>query len=86
MAECVSNPNDYNQLLDATALSCPLPLLKTKLALKTLAAGEVLMVRACDAGSWRDIPRYIELSEHRLLSTARNGDEYHYWIIKGVKG
>ncbi|MDO6682778.1 MULTISPECIES: sulfurtransferase TusA family protein [unclassified Oceanobacter] len=81
----MSNPNDYTQLLDVTALSCPLPLLKTKLALKSLAVGDVLLVRACDAGSWRDIPRYLELSEHQLMSASREGNEYHYWIVKGVK-
>ena len=38
-------------LLDASGLSCPLPLLKAKLELNRLASGAVLQVTATDAGS-----------------------------------
>ena len=40
----VSNFSEYQQHLDASGLACPMPLLKTKLALRDLAAGEVLLV------------------------------------------
>ncbi|WP_343223991.1 sulfurtransferase TusA family protein [Oceanobacter mangrovi] len=78
-----SFPTDH--LLDVTDVSCPLPLLKTKLTLKTMESGKVLLVKATDAGSWRDIPRYIEMSEHELLAAEETTAGYCYWIRKGDK-
>lgn len=61
-----------------------MPLLKTKLALNELPIGEVLWVSATDAGSLRDIPRFVELSAHDLLSALEDDDgRYQYWIKKG---
>lgn len=79
----VSNVITYQQQLDARGLECPMPLLKTKLALQGLATGEVLWVVASDQGSWRDIPRYLELSAHHLLASDVVAGDYHFWIKKG---
>ncbi len=67
-------------LLDVTGLSCPLPLLKTKLALKTMRKGDCLNVITSDSGSYRDIPAYIEQSEHALISKASKGGSYYFVI------
>lgn len=68
--------------LDARGLNCPLPLLKAKQALNTLASGQVLSVAATDAGSWRDFQRFAELSGHELLHADTLDDEFHYWLRK----
>lgn len=60
-----------------------MPLLKTKMALKTMAVGEVLRVRATDAGSWRDIPAYIGMTNHLLLSAQESPECFEFWIQKG---
>jgi len=44
-----------DQELDARGLSCPLPILKTKKSLSTMAAGQVLKVIATDPGSVKDM-------------------------------
>ncbi|TVP93235.1 MAG: sulfurtransferase TusA family protein [Pseudomonadaceae bacterium] len=68
--------------LDARGLNCPLPLLKAKQALNALASEQVLLVRATDAGSWRDFQRFSELSGHKLLHADTLDDEFHYWLRK----
>lgn len=69
-------------VLDASGLHCPLPLLKAKQALASLAAGELLEVRSTDAGSWRDMASFTEQSAHTLEGREQRGDVYIYWIRK----
>jgi tRNA 2-thiouridine synthesizing protein A len=83
MAPVVSNSIPYDYLLDAEGLQCPLPLLKTRLRLKTMAVGEVLLVRATDSGSWRDIPLYLTRSADELLAATEKDSTYCFWIKKG---
>ena len=79
-------PNDdapsADQQLDARGLSCPMPLLKAKLALNQMQVGQVLMISATDAGSQRDFERFAGLSGHQLLKAEVIGDEFHYWLCK----
>jgi tRNA 2-thiouridine synthesizing protein A len=46
--------------LDLTGLKCPLPALKTRKALKTVAAGDFLEVHCSDPMSVIDIPTLIQ--------------------------
>ena len=69
-------------VLDATGLHCPLPLLKAKQALAGLSAGQLLEIRATDAGSWRDVASFAELSDHRLEARAQQGEIYVFWLRK----
>ncbi|MCH8500043.1 MAG: sulfurtransferase TusA family protein [Marinobacter sp.] len=71
--------------LDASGLTCPMPLLKAKLALNGMQDGQVLEVIATDAGSARDIPAYVELSPHTLLSVLDQGERYTFFIRCGAK-
>ncbi len=66
--------------LDVCGLSCPMPLLKAKLALNDMAAGELLSVVATDPGSERDFEVFARQSGHTLLSSERHGDEFHYLL------
>jgi len=79
----VSNQYNYDLHLDARELNCPMPLLKTKLALKNLSSGQILWVSATDAGSLRDIPKYLTLSAHQLLASDETEGVFHFWIKKG---
>jgi tRNA 2-thiouridine synthesizing protein A len=58
------------QKLDLTGLRCPLPVLKTRKALKSLTAGDRLEVHCTDPLSVIDIPNliretgdYVEITE-----------------------
>ena len=68
--------------LDACGLSCPLPLLKAKLALNNLASGELLKVMATDAGSQRDFRAFARLAGHVLEHETVQAGVYCYWLRK----
>lgn len=68
--------------LDASGLSCPLPLLKAKLELNRLASGAVLKVIATDAGSQRDFRAFAKLAGHTLLHEEVDNGIYRYWLRK----
>ncbi|MBD8511703.1 sulfurtransferase TusA family protein [Photobacterium sp. 2_MG-2023] len=45
--------------LDLTDTRCPLALLTAKRTCRLLKAGQPLEIHICDAGSRKDIPRYL---------------------------
>lgn len=71
------------QILDASGLNCPLPLLKAKQALNRMAPGEVLKVIATDSGSVRDFRVYVEHSDHQMVDSFTEGEQYIHIIKRG---
>lgn len=69
--------------LDACGLACPLPLLKAKQALNGMSVGQILEVRATDAGSVRDFKAYADLSAHQLISTVEVDQVYIHIFRRG---
>jgi len=77
-----SAPEPEPALLDATGLSCPMPLLKAKQMLNNLTGGALLRVIATDPGSVRDFEVFARQSGHALLeSTSRDG-RFEYLLRK----
>lgn len=72
----------FDQELDAQGLACPLPLLKTKMALSQMQSGQVLKVIATDAGSERDIAAFARLAGHVLLKQEQQAERYLHWLKK----
>ena len=72
--------------VDARGLNCPMPLLKTKQALRSIQVGALLHVMASDSGSRRDIPAYLRQSEHDLVHFTETDAEIHFWIRRGSAG
>ena len=68
--------------LDATGLSCPMPLLKAKKALNELDPGDCLRVVATDPGSVRDFAVFSEQSGHALLESRQEDGRYYYLLRK----
>ncbi|AMB86071.1 response regulator SirA [Pseudomonas agarici] len=73
---------NYDAELDASGLTCPLPLLKAKLELNRLVSGAVLRVIATDAGSQRDFRTFARLAGHTLLREEEEAGVYRYWLRK----
>ncbi|MCK7544164.1 sulfurtransferase TusA family protein [Marinobacter bryozoorum] len=69
--------------LDATGLRCPMPLLKAKLQLGSMAAGQQLEVLATDPGSARDIPAWLAHTSHTLVSRDESEGGYRFVIRVG---
>lgn len=82
--------SNYDILLDTSGEACPMPLLKTKMKLNTMEAGQVLKVIATDAGSVRDFKAFIDLTAHELtesfVTPGDGGDSgletFVYYIVK----
>jgi len=70
------------QTLDTKGMNCPLPILKTKKAIKGLSAGETLEVLSTDPGSVKDMEAFCKSTGNKLLSTNDNDGVYTYEIEK----
>lgn len=69
-----------NATLNTEGLNCPLPILKAKKMLKTLAPGEILEIRATDPGSVADFSAFCNQTGNELLSSTSEGDIYKFEI------
>lgn len=58
---------NYDDYLDAKGLNCPLPVLKTKLALNRMQSGQLLYVEATDPHSIIDFKAYCARSGHKII-------------------
>ncbi len=68
--------------LDLAGLKCPLPALKTRKALKSLAAGDRLEVLCTDPLSVIDIPNLIRETGDKVEITERNENRIVFLIEK----
>ena len=70
--------------LDARNLTCPLPVLKLRKALRDMAAGETVEMLATDPGALDDVPHFCKASGCELLETAaEDANIYRFVIRKG---
>jgi len=69
-----------DQSLDAKGLNCPLPVLKTKVLLNKMKAGEVLHVEATDPHSVVDFEAYCARTNHELLRIIESDDLFEFFI------
>lgn len=75
------NTEEFAQELDVRGLKCPLPILRTKKALATMASGEVLKVVATDPSTVKDFDAFVRQTGHELLNPgAAFTDEYVFLI------
>ena len=58
----------FEQQVDARYLLCPMPVIKTQQAIEGIVSGEVLRVVCTDPGVEQDIPAWVRVHGHRLLS------------------
>jgi tRNA 2-thiouridine synthesizing protein A len=68
--------------LDLKGLSCPLPVVKTAKAMKTLAPGELLEVFATDPGSVPDFKAWSMATGNPLVESSVDGGVFHFVLKK----
>lgn len=73
-------PPEPDQVLDAKGLNCPLPILKTKLALQRMEDGQVLHVMATDPHSVVDFKAYCARTGHELIKLIEDADVMEFYI------
>ena len=66
--------------VDARGLSCPMPIVKTAQAIKTVEPGQILEVLATDPGSTKDFAAWCKSTGNELVDQSSDGSVYHFVI------
>lgn len=68
--------------IDCLGLFCPMPILKTREAMKTLDLGQVLEMISDDPASDADMRSWSAKTGHELIEVGRDGAVYRFLIRK----
>ena len=71
-----------DQVVDARGLACPMPIVKTAQAVKTMTSGQVLVVLATDAGAVKDFAAWSKSTGNQLLESSQDAGTYRFLIVK----
>lgn len=72
------NVQQYDVIVDAKDDRCPMPLLKLKMALAKMSESDTVCVYACDDGSLRDIPHFLNLVGLPLLEQGEHDGVFYF--------
>ena len=73
---------NFDKEFDASGMSCPLPILKTKKALADMASGQVLKLISTDCGAVKDMQAFADQTGNDLLSTEEVNGVYTFYMKK----
>lgn len=73
---------NFNKEFDASGMSCPLPIVKTKKALADMESGQVLKVIATDTGAVKDMQAFADQTGNTLLSNSEEGGKFIFFMQK----
>lgn len=68
--------------VDARGLSCPLPIVKTAMAIKEIGSGDLIEVLATDPGSTKDFTAWSKTTGHELVESSVDGNVFRYLLRK----
>jgi tRNA 2-thiouridine synthesizing protein A len=71
---------EITQVVDARGLSCPMPIVKTAQAIKTVPPGAVIELLATDAGSIKDVAAWARVTGNELVEQRSDGAVYRFVI------
>ncbi len=69
-----------DQVLDCTGLLCPLPVVKTSKAIKSLEIGQILKMIATDPGAPADMEAWSRQTGNELLLSTQEGGKFVFYI------
>ncbi len=71
---------NFDLELDVRELACPLPILRAKKSLSTMATGQVLKVLATDKGAPKDFSEFCSKTGNELLSSSAQDEGFTFFI------
>ena len=74
--------NLADRTLDCVGLFCPMPILKTRDALKGMDVGQTLEMLSDDPASEADMKSWTTRTGHDLLEIDKNGAVYRFVVRK----
>ncbi len=69
---------DIKLKVDASGLSCPLPIVRTAQAMKTVSSGDLVEVIATDPGSVKDFEAWSKSTGNVLVEQDSNGGKFRF--------
>lgn len=75
----VFNPDKQ---IDCTGLFCPMPIVKTREAIKQMAVGDILEMLSDDPASDPDMRSWAQITGHDLIDVSREGAVYRFLVRK----
>ena len=72
--------SDVHTTVDAKGLSCPMPIVKTAQAVKTVPAGEIIEVLATDPGSVKDFAAWTRSTGNAIVEQTESDGVYRFVI------
>ncbi|MEX1295921.1 MAG: sulfurtransferase TusA family protein [Candidatus Limnocylindrales bacterium] len=72
--------SDVHTTVDAKGLSCPMPIVKTAQAVKTVPAGELIEVLATDPGSVKDFAAWTRSTGNAIVEQTEADGVYRFLI------
>ena len=73
---------DFDEELDASGLSCPLPILRAKKCLAGMSVGKVLRIVATDPGSVKDFKAFAAQTGNELMESTEESGKYFFLMKK----
>ena len=73
-----------DKVIDASGLSCPMPVVRAAKEMRGLAPGQILKIVATDRGSLADIPAWADDTGNELLDTRNEGTRFVFLVRKGA--
>ena len=74
-----------HKTLDARGLSCPMPILRSRKAIKELDINQVLEILTSDPGSKADIPTWARATGQEFISSEELGPKNFRFLVKKLK-
>jgi tRNA 2-thiouridine synthesizing protein A len=68
--------------LDCKGLSCPMPIVKTAQAIRTVTAGDLIEVLATDPGSVKDFAAWSKATGNELIETDQTDGVFSFVLKK----
>ena len=75
----VFNPD---KRIDCTGLFCPMPIVKTREAIKQIAPGQLLEMLSDDPASEADMKTWAQITGHALVAVERDGGVFRFLVRK----
>ena len=69
-----------DEVLDCTGMACPIPVVKTSVAIKKIGQGQVLELLATDPGVERDMQAWSRRTGNELVRISQDADVFHVLI------
>ena len=73
---------NVDRQIDCIGLFCPMPIVKTREAIREMTVGQVLEMSSDDPASDADMKTWVARSGHEMIGVSREGAVYRFLVRK----